>query len=202
MLSAKDLIPVFSWLLQRGRCRYCGVQLSRTYIQVEVFFALCFILLAYFSDQACASTMPLFLLECGLLFLLLIMSCFDYCYLFVPDRFMLCFFTFLLLYISWSELAMQVPLSFIEQPLAHIILLAGFYLIYQLFPSFIGGADIKFMMMISFLSLDRFSMVILLASLCGIAYYIILSIENPSPYIQIPFIPCLSFSFFLVQWVF
>lgn len=202
MLSAKDLIPVFSWLLQRGRCRYCGVQLSRAYIQVEMFFALSYIILAYFSDQASASTIPLFLLECALLFLLLIMSCFDYSYLFVPDRFMLCFFAFLLLYICWSDPAMQVPLSFIDQPLAHIILLTGLYFIYQLFPSFIGGADIKLMMMISLLSLDRFSMVILLASLCGIAYHIIRSLKRPSPYIQIPFIPCLSFGFFLVQWVF
>ena len=39
-LGARDLVPVFSWLFQRGRCRYCGNKISVRYPLTELFFAL------------------------------------------------------------------------------------------------------------------------------------------------------------------
>ena len=38
-LGALDLIPVFSWLLLRGRCRYCGAKVSARYLLTELLFA-------------------------------------------------------------------------------------------------------------------------------------------------------------------
>lgn len=35
-LGIRDLVPVFSWLLLKGRCRYCGVRLSVFYPLIEV----------------------------------------------------------------------------------------------------------------------------------------------------------------------
>lgn len=34
-LSAKDLIPIFSWVLLKGRCRYCKESISRQYVFTE-----------------------------------------------------------------------------------------------------------------------------------------------------------------------
>ena len=39
-LGARDLVPVFSWLFQRGRCRYCGEKISVRYPLTELAFAL------------------------------------------------------------------------------------------------------------------------------------------------------------------
>ncbi len=37
-LSARDLVPVFSYLLSRGRCRYCGAKISIRYPIAELIF--------------------------------------------------------------------------------------------------------------------------------------------------------------------
>ena len=39
-LSASDLIPVFSYLFHRGRCRYCGAKISKRYPISELMFML------------------------------------------------------------------------------------------------------------------------------------------------------------------
>lgn len=38
-LGPADLIPVFSWLLLRGKCRYCGKNISARYVLTELVFA-------------------------------------------------------------------------------------------------------------------------------------------------------------------
>ncbi len=44
-LGIIDLIPVFSWLLCKGRCRYCKKRVSARYIVVEIVLALVFVLI-------------------------------------------------------------------------------------------------------------------------------------------------------------
>ncbi|HBH26489.1 MAG TPA: prepilin peptidase [Rhodospirillaceae bacterium] len=39
-LTARDLVPVLSWLLARGRCRHCGARISPAYPATEVGCAL------------------------------------------------------------------------------------------------------------------------------------------------------------------
>lgn len=38
-LGARDLVPILSWLFQRGRCRYCGAKISVRYPLTELAFA-------------------------------------------------------------------------------------------------------------------------------------------------------------------
>lgn len=35
-LTALDLVPVFSWLFLRGRCRHCGKPIGTAYLMIEV----------------------------------------------------------------------------------------------------------------------------------------------------------------------
>ena len=39
-LSARDLVPLLSWLFLRGKCRYCGAPISVRYPAVELISAL------------------------------------------------------------------------------------------------------------------------------------------------------------------
>ena len=39
-LGALDLVPLFSWLFLRGKCRYCGAKVSVRYFLAELFMAL------------------------------------------------------------------------------------------------------------------------------------------------------------------
>ncbi|MGB9857084.1 MAG: prepilin peptidase [Dictyoglomaceae bacterium] len=49
-LTPRDLIPVFSFILLRGKCRYCGKEISLRYFLVETFLGISFSLLFLFFD--------------------------------------------------------------------------------------------------------------------------------------------------------
>ena len=48
-LGPKNLIPIFSFLAQKGRCAFCGKKLSRFYLVSEILAGLAFTLAAYYS---------------------------------------------------------------------------------------------------------------------------------------------------------
>ncbi len=41
VLGAPDLIPIFSWLYLKGRCRYCKASIGKQYLAIEIITALC-----------------------------------------------------------------------------------------------------------------------------------------------------------------
>lgn len=47
-LSANDLVPIFSWIALRARCRYCGQKISAQYPLVEITGGLVFVLSYFF----------------------------------------------------------------------------------------------------------------------------------------------------------
>jgi prepilin signal peptidase PulO-like enzyme (type II secretory pathway) len=36
-LKARDLVPIFSWLIERGKCRHCQKPISIRYLLIELF---------------------------------------------------------------------------------------------------------------------------------------------------------------------
>jgi len=39
-LKPRDLVPVVSWYLQKGKCRHCGAPISARYVMIELITAL------------------------------------------------------------------------------------------------------------------------------------------------------------------
>lgn len=70
-LAAPDLVPLVSWLLLKGRCRYCGAPISRRYPAAEAVSAAFFVsvLLRFGPSWAC---LRLWALGCLLLVLSLV----------------------------------------------------------------------------------------------------------------------------------
>ena len=53
-LGALDLVPVFSWLFLRGKCRYCGAPIASRYAKIESFTGLTFGIAAVAACEYCA----------------------------------------------------------------------------------------------------------------------------------------------------
>ena len=80
VLAARDLVPLIGWLINRGRCRYCGRRVSRLYPMLE----LAAIGIAFWS----LAVLPGWLAwaGCGLGWTLLALSVIDARHLILPDE--------------------------------------------------------------------------------------------------------------------
>ncbi|MCP4169287.1 MAG: prepilin peptidase [Fuerstiella sp.] len=58
-LAAKDNIPVFGWLLLRGKCRYCGLPIPARYPLIETTCGLIFLVLLFCELLTGAENLPL-----------------------------------------------------------------------------------------------------------------------------------------------
>jgi prepilin signal peptidase PulO-like enzyme (type II secretory pathway) len=81
-LSARSLVPIFSWLFQRGKCRTCHEQISWTYPLIEVATGTLFVLA--FLERGLENG-PLLLRDWYLIAILIIIFVFDLLYGLIVD---------------------------------------------------------------------------------------------------------------------
>ncbi len=90
MLSAKELIPLFSYIFQRGRCLHCSKKISISYPLSELFMAILFTVISY---KILAWWYDLFsiqhfvLLSCA--FITWVYTIYDIRYMEIPDKIMI-----------------------------------------------------------------------------------------------------------------
>lgn len=70
-ISARDNIPLISWLVLRGRCRGCGMRISARYPLVELGTAVIWVLTAWWSLAEAPALLPLLLVQVSFLIALL-----------------------------------------------------------------------------------------------------------------------------------
>lgn len=80
-LKFYNLVPLFSWFIQRGKCSICKSHISIRYPVIEVFFALLFCLLLYINDCKVDYNL-IFLLSIATI--MVVMSIVDIEYYFIP----------------------------------------------------------------------------------------------------------------------
>ncbi len=105
-LNWYELIPVLSFLLQRGKCRKCRSRISNQYVFVEIFTGLSF-LFVFMQNFTVAETAFLFLV----MSVLVVIFVYDLKHKIIPDVFSFLFasLAFFALFIDFERLSFLLP---------------------------------------------------------------------------------------------
>jgi len=170
LLTPKELIPIFSFIIQWGRCKSCYTKISSTYFATEVTGGLLFLT-------------PLFLLEAPytgiiqawLFFsLLLTVTLTDIYYQLIPNKILISFAIGLFL-IGGNVYVALVGFFFF-----YLLLLLGKCLFKK---EIIGGGDIKLYLLIGWvLSLQELFLSIFLSSGLALIYILMTGKNKPIPF--------------------
>ena len=141
VLTSKELIPVFSYLIQRRKCRNCHVQISFIYPMMELLTGLLF------------AVTPLIIGWISLLFvaylfisMLMIITVSDMAYMVIPDKILLFFLVvFIILHFFLS-----MP-SWLDSIAGAVIGFGILFLIALISNGGLGGGDIKLFAVIGFI---------------------------------------------------
>jgi hypothetical protein len=187
-LSFWDMIPVLSYFLLRGKCRYCHASIGIRDTINEVFGGLwaIFCLLHYGGGEI----VLVFLLG----MVLLCISYIDFDTMLIPNRILVIFG---ILVIALAEIE---PLPSFKERIGGMLIVSGFMLVMNQLIECFGGGDIKLMFLVGYLLGGRACVfAFLIAVLTGGVYAILLLLlkkANRKSYI--PFGPFLSLGILVV----
>ena len=158
-IDARDLVPVLSFILLRGRCRACKQTISWQYPLVEFATAVTFVLLALY-----ASDLSTFIAQAIITLFLIIIFVYDFQYSYILDRFT---FPAMMLAVVFNFALGAVSAS---SMLLGAILLGGFFFVQYAVSRgrWIGGGDIRMgVLMGLWLGLERGLLATLIAYVIG-----------------------------------
>lgn len=202
-LAAKDLIPVFSWLLQEGKCRYCKKAISWQYPLVEIVAALLFVgsyifwpyLIESWDYVAFASWLIVLV---GLLALLV----YDLRWMLLPNRILFPLYFVGFVYVVSRALSDRSIEVIRDGALGAIIGGGIFYILFQVSKGrWIGGGDVKIGFLLGALcgSGPLALLMLFIASLFGTLYSLpLMAMKQASRASKIPFGPFLIASTIVV----
>lgn len=189
-LALSSLIPVVSWLNQKGRCRYCLSAIPIHYLITEMVISIfCLMIFSYYG----LTTWSVILFFLGIYFTIL--SAIDINYLLLPNA-----FTYPLIFMGLLTAYLQLSqIIFID---AIIGMLSGYLLLwlpsklYYLIKkqSGLGGGDIKLLSALgTWLHFSQLPLLLIFAAILGITYLILLRFFTAQTIKNcfIPFGPCL-----------
>lgn len=187
-----NLIPIFSFILQRGRCTYCGEKISLQYPIVESINGLLYIALY----NKLGLTMDIIFY--GIIFSILIVITFiDLKYMIIPDSLNIGLLILGLIYRIFRYNIYNIPINIINSILALIVPSGVFMLIILISKGGMGGGDMKLIGVLGFiLGLKEITLTMFLSFLLGAIISIFLLLFNiKGKKDPIPFGPfiCLAF---------
>src|SRR5665213_1923110 len=151
VLAAKDLVPVFSWLWLRGKCRYCHQPISAQYPIVELATGLLFVASyiwwpeAYTFDGIRYTVVAQFIVWLALLVGFMALTVYDLKWMLLPNRLVYPLTVFGIAFAGLGTAMAEKPATaLLEVALAVLIGGGIFYLLFQLSAGkWIGGGDVK-----------------------------------------------------------
>jgi leader peptidase (prepilin peptidase)/N-methyltransferase len=160
-----DNIPVLSYLLLGGKCRFCGEKISLVYPLVEALTAGCFVLV-YFHNLKFLDLQ--FFADCLFVSFLIALGFIDYFHQIIPDHLTIPGLVLALVYAPF-----RYDLN-LRQALVGAVLGAGFllvvYLVYLLWrkKEGLGMGDVMMMLLVgAYLGIGRTVLTLLLSSVVG-----------------------------------
>lgn len=195
-LGPADLVPVFSYLFLRGRCRHCGAKISPRYPATELLCAVVFVSVVLRYDVT-PRALTLLLL-CAIL---LTASLVDLESGIIPDRLILAGIGVFLIFSFFEDGPVLETLGrglfgalAVTLPLLLLVLLADKVLKRDT----MGGGDIKLIFMIG-LFFDWQQNLLLLIAACILGLLLALILGKARPNTQFPFGPALAGAAWLVM---
>jgi len=146
VLAVRDLVPVFSFLFLKGRCRYCGKPISFQYPLVELFTGFLFVLvfnysLVTFNFESFLGFLFLIVISC----FLVVIFVFDLKHFIIPDKVVYPAIILAIIYNIFYFILVIDNFNLLIQCLVSAFLAAAFFLLIVLISKgrWMGIGDIK-----------------------------------------------------------
>lgn len=184
VLKPKELIPIISFCIQRGRCTNCKRKISILYVVFELITGIIFLLAVYMIGVERELIIILSLFS-----LLLIISVTDYIYMLIPNRILAWFACLLILECAFVPLVTLTD-SIVGSGVIFILL----YCMQKIYPEGLGGGDIKLFSLLGFIvGLKGIFLILFLASCFSLCFFgAAIILKRMKMRTQIPFGPFIS----------
>ena len=204
-LAWYDLIPMLSFLSLRGKCRYCGGDISPQYPIIEILNGIFYIFTFYYFGFTLEALFYSLIIN-----ILLVITVIDFNEQIIPDGLVLSIFIITVAYRFTAYFLFETPIYLWNSLLS---LLSGgllFFIIAVASNGGMGGGDIKLIAVLGFIQgLKKTLLNILLSFLIGAFVSIILLLLKKKgrkdaiafgPFINIAFIITLFFGDLIIIW--
>lgn len=156
-IKAKHNIPILSWLTLKGKCAYCGADISSQYIKVEVLTALAFGTVAFMSDTKEAA-----LLFSALTAILIVIAYIDQKHQLIPEELTLAAAVIGALLIDQDVIAIDLTTGLTSVIGTYLCLcLLNFLSECMVGKQALGGGDIKLMAALSLIFTTTGSLIVI-----------------------------------------
>jgi leader peptidase (prepilin peptidase)/N-methyltransferase len=146
VLGAKDLVPLFSWLLLKGKCRYCRAKISKQYPVVELLTAVLFVISGVFWNFDSSLAYLSLAVWLAIITILIALSVYDFKFMLLPDKIMFFLVPLSAIFAGIGFLNSDKSLlSYVLQLLLSVFIAGGiFYILYVISSGkWIGGGRRK-----------------------------------------------------------
>lgn len=188
-LTLPDLIPVFSYIINKGSCRHCGYKYGSRYFVIELIMAISFLLIGWHFG---ANEKSIYL--CMMAFAIITLTVIDFEHYIIPDEINLFIFILGLVYQIQNDPSIE---QILFNPLIYLSLALILRWIVYLWKKRegLGMGDVKFFVAAGiWLDIERLPVFLMFSGVAGIIIAVIWKISGKGKIF--PFGPALSASLF------